>query len=177
MSFAVFIIGLLWLLVNVDDASGDQNHFTDADEKGREEFVYRNPMIQKLHKHSTSNENHYYKAILTDRNRCLLYPRCVLFGCCTSELTEHVELYFAHESSLHHFLCSFRKTCNFTIPFATRASKVFAYVATHNVTSELLASWLSILPPTSPKDYYELRSRKEFKILYMTQGKDRSKMD
>jgi hypothetical protein len=117
-----------------------------------------------------------YFEIFTERNRCILYPRCLLFGCCPSLLAEHMDVFFQNEAVNRPFACMFAGTCNYSVPFPERTKKLWTKLVGINVTAELVQEWLSKLPPTSPAAYRALRKRhqrEEFKVLYMTQAKNK----
>ena len=116
----------------------------------------------------------------SSKNRCTLYPRCLLFGCCSPSLLGYVEEYFAESScGQHHQLNSFKcmrdhKSCSHDTPISERLSKLPIINDTLNHT--YLFNKLAELPPTHPKVYHMLERRCVFKVLYLVQGDYRDKL-
>ena len=113
---------------------------------------------------------------LSRSNRCIFYPRCLLFSCCDKALLERTSTYFHGDGSFpFHFSCMKTGKCLYSLPLAERLKDLDIMNIT--LTIDLLADLLLILPPTSPRVYKELAARKEFKILYLTQGDYYSKLE
>ena len=99
---------------------------------------------------------------VTNMNRCLLYPRCLLFSCCSSTLQEKVDQFFRTSKNL--------------LPLLMSNSRSFEdFMAMHpliaiTITQKMLYEGLGKLPPTSPHKYERLANRSQFKVIYLVQG-------
>ena len=99
---------------------------------------------------------------VTNMNRCLLYPRCLLFSCCTSILQEKVDRFF--RTSPIPTLNEFDNERSFEDFMA-----IHPLVAI-TITQEMLHEGLGKLPPTSLQEYERLANRSEFKVINLVQG-------
>lgn len=106
--------------------------------------------------------------ILTTRNRCMLYPRCLLFSCCDKSLLLRVNGLFGRYETSNPFSCMFAQNCSYDKPLHERLEGIDFVENTINL--EIVTQWLNKLPPTPPQVYRHLSSRKEFKVLYLVQG-------
>lgn len=112
-----------------------------------------------------------YNITLSQSNRCMQYPRCILFDCCDNDLKNHVQDYFFAEeqrSGYHSFSCMKSQSCSYRASLSDRMSDFWALKETF--THDILVDALVSLPPTSPAIYKFLENRTEFKILYLVQG-------
>ena len=113
---------------------------------------------------------------LSRSNRCLFYPRCLMFACCDKTLIERISSYFHGDGSFPmHFSCMKTGQCSYSSPLAERLRNL--EIMNTTLTIDLLADLLLTLPPTSPRVYKELAARTEFKVLYLTQGDYFSKLE
>ena len=103
---------------------------------------------------------------VTNMNRCLLYPRCLLFSCCSSNLQEKVDQFFQSSNNSLPIL----------MPNELKIDRSFDDVmAMHpliavTITQEMLYEGLRKLPPTSPQEYERLANRSQFKVINLVQG-------
>jgi len=117
-----------------------------------------------------------YNLTLTQSNRCMQYPRCILFECCSQELITNAYNYFAipkpnlfscmqhrnQQQKLQHEVCSYNTSIQERMQDFWPLKIKF--------TIDVLANGLARLPPTPP-NYYELLARRsQFKVLYLVQG-------
>ena len=100
---------------------------------------------------------------VTNMNRCLLYPRCLLFSCCGSILQGKVDQFF-------------RSSNNLLPIFTPNEYRTFEdYMAIHplvavTISQDILYKGLGRLPPTSPQEYERLANRSQFKVINLVQG-------
>ena len=114
-----------------------------------------------------SNAEHYENVTMTRLNRVHMYPRCLLFNSCDSELQLQAKKYFEvikDYACMHHH----HSTCDYEKPLSERLQNHPLINTT--ITKELFIQSLAHLPPTSPRDFLNLQSRINFKTLYLVQG-------
>ena len=130
-----------------------------------------NPMFERTNSSSLSN-------VLSSKNRCLFYPRCLLFNCCSDRLHKAVYDYFYsisnHKQLAQHLL---EPLCApDTISFYDRLVKI--PLVTLNVVNDVASAitpamvekGIAALPPTHPHAYKELEACCYFRVLYLVQG-------
>jgi hypothetical protein len=148
----------------------DRNHFVNRAENNS---YWHHPLLQFEYVYSM---DYLIDMAFSERNRCTLYPRCILFGCCSKELLVGVEVHFrdiedkveSHDST-GRFACMFAGNCNYSIPLSDRIGHHPMLGKT--LTKAILAKMIAKLSPTHPKEYEALKARPEFKVLYMSMAK------
>ena len=141
----------------------------------------------------------FNELIFGQANRCYLYPRCLLFQCCSSPLLQAVDRYhYNHNDSentnspnnssslpieIHPCLQSYHYFID--TPYCkhihTHKNHTYERISTHpwvnlTITTDLLTKTIYYLPPTPIWMYTHLKARniKHFKVLYLIQGEHRS---
>jgi hypothetical protein len=150
-------------------------------------YKYQDPNSQLIVKFPIYFENPMLKDFaaknitLDNENRCNLYPRCLLFGCCSAKLVDAVQESFnrQHHTSQAHKLysCMYQnQSCNHQDPLSSRMSGFVLNGVT--LTEKLLVQILVTLPVTPPHIYSQLQKNhsEEIRTLYLAQGDDRSKL-
>ena len=99
-----------------------------------------------------------------------MYPRCLLFGCCHPRLLLHVGVFFNYNAE-DHYVCMRTDTCLYNQSLHARLNQNYMFNTT--MTARILYHGLANLPPTPPKVYNLLKSRRVFKVLYLVQGANR----
>ena len=100
---------------------------------------------------------------VTNMNRCLLYPRCLLFSCCSSILQEKVDQHF--QNSLYN-LSSNELENGRSFDDSMGMHPLVAITITHAILYDGLVK----LPPTSPREYERLANRPQLKVINLVQG-------
>ena len=100
---------------------------------------------------------------LSFRNKCALYPRCMLFNCCSTMLQTSVDDYFSTLNSRN----STNKHSN-PMPITERAMNISLF--TSPISKDILVQGLVNLPPTPPQDYENIYIDESFRILFVIQG-------
>lgn len=101
--------------------------------------------------------------VLTSAGVCHFYPRCLLYSCCSAALLAATQSSFAARAS--------------AAPRASLSAPLAARMRGHplvglTITKESLARGLAALTPTPPSAFAALRTRREFRVLYLAQGDD-----
>ena len=132
-------------------------------------------------------------------NRCYLYPRCLLFQCCSSSPLQAVDRYhYNHNDSentnspnsssspsimIHPCLQSYHYfiDTHYCKHIHTHKSHTSNRISSHpwinfTITTEILTKTIYYLPPTPIWMYTHLKARNihHFKVLYLIQGEHRS---
>lgn len=133
---------------------------------------YSNPIFTNV---SSIDKN----IVFTSKNRCVFYPRCLLFNCCDTVLRGHISNYFNSIASpenrhiKHHFLNSNCDRDNSSI--VDRLSMI-PLSGVKVITQQVVEEGLAALPPTHPHAYKELESCCHFRVLYLVQGDNRANL-
>ena len=97
---------------------------------------------------------------------CLMYPRCLLYACCSLELLSASALSSSEPGMLYE---------DINIPLNKRMTG--HPLAKIIITREILVQGLASLKPTPQSAYETLRQRQDFRVLYLSQGDgDRSNL-
>ena len=134
---------------------------------------FSNPMLE----HSSSEV-----VAFSMNNRCMLYPRCLLFNCCNSTLLGAVDKYLSETTSA----CTTGKVsncdnCGIDSPISHRLKSL--PISNITITHKMVSDGIANFPPTSIEEYKRLRRRSknqlssEFKVLYLNQGPAKSKLE
>lgn len=100
---------------------------------------------------------------LYSANRCLFYPRCLLFSCCSPEALIHTP------NSSSAFACMEAGHCTSmdrTLDERLEGHELVDVV----ITRDILDHGLATLLPTPPTALSDLKRRREFRVLYLAQG-------
>lgn len=121
-----------------------------------------------------------HEMALSKMNRCVQYPRCLLFACCGTLLMKNIRSFFNSQSCRHYPLYSCMLApdspgCHTNASFNARISKVNIFRETLNL--DMVEQLINKLPPTPPVIYERLAQREEFRILYLVQGDRKRKLD
>lgn len=133
---------------------------------------FSNPMVQYFSSEEIAFSMH---------NRCMLYPRCLLFNCCNSTLLQSVEKYYSDVSSCSNGKFSKCESCGVDSPIAHRLKSLS--ISNVTITHKMVSDGIANFPPTSIEEYKRLRRRSkhqqpsEFKVLYLNQGPAKSKLE
>ena len=104
--------------------------------------------------------------IVTNMNRCMLYPRCFLFSCCSSIVQDNAAEFSRSSKNLPSIL----------IPKLVENSQSFEdFMAVHplvtiTITQGILFKGLFNLPPSFPREYERLGYESQFKVINLVQG-------
>lgn len=105
-------------------------------------------------------------SLFGQKNRCLFYPRCLLFQCCPLNLMSSIEAYFLllydEKDSSPRDRGSFEARL--------KSISFFNITITHDIVNERLSN----LPPTPPWAYEKLKDTTGFRVLYLMQGEARN---
>lgn len=116
---------------------------------------------------------------LTSLNRCHMFPRCHLFGCCGHDLVIAAHGYFKFSEKEGHFpfSCMFDDwdSCSYQDNITARIDGL--PIMSITITNEVVEQMLVELPPTPPAAMHRLGQRKQFKVLYLVQGDYKSNLE
>ena len=104
--------------------------------------------------------------VSADAGVCRIYPRCLLYSCCSAGLLATMQASFAARASV----ARDSRDTSLSAPLAARMQGHPLEGLT--LTKDSLAQGLAALPPTSPSTLTALRTRREFRVLYLAQGDD-----
>ena len=105
--------------------------------------------------------------------RCLLYPRCLLFACCSEAVLTEADRSFELLARADTYACMTDNTpprCG-ALPAAPAQARLQGHpLSGVTITRDLLEKGLAALPPTPPSVFAALRTRSSFNVLYLAQG-------
>ncbi len=104
--------------------------------------------------------------ISADAGVCRIYPRCLLYSCCSAGLLAATQASF--EARV--FVARDSRETSLFAPLAVRMQRHPLQGVT--LTKDSLAQGLASLLPTPPSALLALRTRREFRVLYLAQGDD-----
>lgn len=107
--------------------------------------------------------------------RCLLYPRCTLFACCSDAVLAEVDRSFDRVERAGTFACMeapLQQGCAppDALPAAANLRLEGHPLSGITITRDILERGLASLPPTPPTAFAALRTRSRFSVLYLAQG-------
>jgi hypothetical protein len=114
----------------------------------------------------------------TKQNRCIFYPRCLLFDCCKESLKNAAISYFINDGTTYpeHVPCISTHRCNkFKLSLSDRLEGL--PIMNITLTRRIVNDIILLLPPTSAKELKYANSRSEFRVIYLVQGDYQSKME
>lgn len=130
-------------------------------------LVFFNPLLSRGYSS--------YEITQSGFNRCMQYLRCLLFGCCDSELESFTHEYFQRESSVSFSTFSCMFSSNFVDNINSKKSPTLCSYSTSlserigdhwlmntTITSDISSDQLVRLPPTPPEVYSRLSLRREY---------------
>jgi hypothetical protein len=123
----------------------------------------RNPAARTYMQLNANDIRNNADSVVLSAGVCLMYPRCLLYACCTPEL-------FSASASVPEKLYE-----DINIPLNERMTN--HPLANIIITREVLEQGLASLKPTPQNAYESLRQRQDFRVLYLSQGDgDRSNL-